>query len=99
MNKYHKILDKILNKGKVQENKKGGIRYLTNEVLELKPIDLLEIFEGHGIARNKLKNELELYIRIIVFLKFRFIELQERHFSVHHLNKSEPHYSSTGINA
>lgn len=61
MNKYHKILDKILNKGKVQENKKGNIRYLVNEVLELKPIDLLEIFEGHSIARNKLKNELELF--------------------------------------
>lgn len=63
MNKYHKILGKILNKGKIQENKKGGIKYLTNEVLELKPIDLLEIFEGHGIARNKLKNELQLFIQ------------------------------------
>lgn len=61
MNKYHKILEKVLDKGKVQENRKGGIKYLTNEVLELKPIDLLEIFEGHGIARNKLKNELELF--------------------------------------
>lgn len=63
MNKYHKILEKILDKGKVQENKKGNIKYLTNEVLELKPIDLLEIFEGHGIARNKLKNELQLFIQ------------------------------------
>lgn len=61
MNKYHKILDKILNKGKVQENKKGSITFLTNEVLELKPVDLLEIFEGHGIARKKLKDELELF--------------------------------------
>lgn len=63
MNKYHKILDKILTKGKVQENKKGNIKCLTNEVLELRPIDLLEIFEGHGIARNKLKNELQLFIQ------------------------------------
>lgn len=63
MNKYHKILEKILDKGKVQENKKGAIKYLTNEVLELKPIDLLEIFEGHSIARNKLKNELHLFIQ------------------------------------
>lgn len=61
MNKYHQILNKILNKGKVQENKKGNITYLTNEVLQLKPADLLEIFEGHGIARNKLKTELELF--------------------------------------
>lgn len=63
MNKYHKILDKLLNKGKLQENKKGSITYLTNEVLELKPFDLLEIFEGHGIARNKLKDELQLFIQ------------------------------------
>lgn len=61
MNKYHKILEKILDKGKVQENKKGNITYLTNEVLELKPVDLLEIFEGHGIARKKLKDEFELF--------------------------------------
>ncbi|HUH27678.1 thymidylate synthase [Gelidibacter sp.] len=63
MNKYHRILDKILKKGKLQENKKGGIKYLTNELIELKPLDLLEIFEGHGIARNKLKNELQLFIK------------------------------------
>lgn len=63
MNKYHKILDKILKSGKLQENKKGNITFLTNQLLELKPIDLLEIFEGHGIARNKLKNELQLFIQ------------------------------------
>lgn len=61
MNKYHKQLKKILKKGKVQENKKGNITYLLNEKLELKPGDLLNIFEGHGIARNKLKTELELF--------------------------------------
>lgn len=61
MNKYHKQLERILDKGKVQENKKGGITYLLNETLQLKPGDLLEIFEGHGIARNKLKTELELF--------------------------------------
>ncbi|OPB87797.1 thymidylate synthase [Elizabethkingia occulta] len=61
MNKYHKVLEKILKKGKTQANKKGNISYLLNEKLELKPGDLLEIFEGHGIARNKLKTELELF--------------------------------------
>lgn len=60
-NKYHEILGKILNKGKVQVNKKGSIVYLTDEVLRLKPADLLEIFETHGVARNKLKTELELF--------------------------------------
>lgn len=61
MNKYHEILTKILKKGKKQENKKGTIKYLLDEQLKLKPADLLEIFEGHGIARMKLKNELELF--------------------------------------
>ena len=61
MNKYHRILEKILTKGKIQENKKGNITYLLNETLSLKPADLLEIFEGHGIARNKLKTEFELF--------------------------------------
>ena len=63
MNKYHEILTKIVEKGKRQENKKGSITYLMNQALELKPIDLLEIFEGHGLARNKLKAELELFQR------------------------------------
>lgn len=62
MNKYHKILKKILDEGKVQENKKGGITYLLNQPLELKPVDLLELFEGHGLARNKLKGELQLFM-------------------------------------
>ncbi|AZZ59137.1 thymidylate synthase [Riemerella anatipestifer] len=61
MNKYHEILSKILTKGKVQENKKGKIKYLLDQQLKLKPADLLEIFEGHGIARLKLKSELELF--------------------------------------
>ncbi len=55
------MLQKVLSKGKVQENKKGNIKYLTNQKIELKPVDLLELFESHGIARNKLKNELELF--------------------------------------
>ena len=55
------MLSLIMNQGKAQKNKKGGITYLLNQELKLKPVDLLEIFEGHGIARNKLKNELELF--------------------------------------
>ncbi|MBD0822658.1 thymidylate synthase [Aestuariibaculum marinum] len=60
-NVYYKTLEKILEKGKVQENKKGEIKYLLNQKLHLKPGDLLEIFEEHTIARNKLKKELELF--------------------------------------
>ena len=60
-NKYYQILEKILKKGKVQNNKKGNIKYLLDEQLKLYPSDLLEIFEGHTIARNKLKTELQLF--------------------------------------
>ncbi len=49
--------------GKRQQNKKGSIIYLLNERLLLKPADLLEIFEGHGVARKKLKNELKLFMQ------------------------------------
>ena len=63
MNKYYKILGKVLEKGKTQTNKKGNIRYLLNEQLSLTPADLLDIFESHGIARKKLKNELELFMQ------------------------------------
>ena len=63
MNKYHRILAKILSEGKVQENRKGRIRYLLNEQLYMTPADLLDIFEGHGIARKKLKDELRLFMK------------------------------------
>lgn len=61
MNKYYQMLSLIMAKGKTQTNKKGGIKYLTNEVLHLTPADLLDIFETHGIARNKLKTELNMF--------------------------------------
>lgn len=63
MNKYYQILGKVLEKGKTQTNKKGNIRYLLNEQLSLTPADLLDIFESHGIARKKLKNELQLFMK------------------------------------
>ena len=63
MNKYHQILHKVLASGKNQTNKKGNIRYLLNEQLSLTPADLLGIFEGHGIARKKLRSELQLFMQ------------------------------------
>ena len=63
MNKYYQILGKVLEKGKTQTNKKGNICYLLNEQLSLTPADLLDIFESHGIARKKLKNELQLFMQ------------------------------------
>ena len=62
MRKYHSILKRILDKGKLQNNKKGNITYLHNQKLELKPVDLLDLFEGHTMAKNKLKGELGLFM-------------------------------------
>ena len=63
MNKYYQTLGRILANGKTQNNKKGNIKYLLNEQLSLTPADLLDIFESHGIARKKLKNELQLFMK------------------------------------
>ena len=63
MNKYYQILSNVLSSGKTQKNKKGNIRYLLNEQLSLTPADLLDIFESHGIARKKLKSELQLFMQ------------------------------------
>lgn len=61
-NKYHQILRRILDSGKRQTNRKGDIIYLLNEQLSLSPGDLLEIFEGHDLARKKLRSELRLFM-------------------------------------
>ena len=63
MNKYYQMLEKVLSSGKMQHNKKGNIKYLLNEQLLLTPADLLDIFEGHNIARKKLRNELQLFMQ------------------------------------
>lgn len=57
------MLDKVMSSNKTQTNKKGNIRYLLNEQLTLTPADLLDIFEGHNIARKKLKAELQLFMQ------------------------------------
>ena len=62
MNKYYLMLEKVLKSDKTQQNKKGGIRYLLNEQITLTPDDLLDIFESHGIARKKLRSELNLFM-------------------------------------
>jgi len=61
MNAYYAMLDKIMSDGRMQTNKKGSIKYLTNQQLTMSPADLLEIFETHGIARKKLRTELEMF--------------------------------------
>ena len=61
MNKYYSMLSTIMSEGRLQTNKKGSIKYLTNQVLHLTPADLLDIFETHGIARKKLRTELQMF--------------------------------------
>ncbi len=63
MNKYYEILGRVLASEKMQINKKGRIRYLLDERLILTPSDLLDIFEGHPIARKKLRSELQLFMQ------------------------------------
>lgn len=63
MNKYYSMIEKILREGKLQTNKKGNICYLLNQQLLLSTADLLDIFESHNIARKKLKDELNLFMR------------------------------------
>jgi thymidylate synthase len=69
MNKYYKLLSKILNDGQEQKNKKGSIKYLLNEVLSMDLADVLRIIEEHPIAKNKLSKELELYCNGITSIK------------------------------
>jgi thymidylate synthase len=69
MNKYYATLDNILKNGKVQENKKGSIMYLINEVITMDPYDLEMIFTEHPIAKSKLEQELYLYFNGITSIE------------------------------
>tara|TARA_R110000782_G_scaffold257953_1_gene347470 strand:+ start:99 stop:734 length:636 start_codon:yes stop_codon:yes gene_type:complete len=69
MNKYYKLLKKIISNGKKQTNKKGNITYLINESLKLNKNDILKILKEHPIAKKKLSNELELYCSGITSVK------------------------------
>jgi len=69
MNKYYRLLEKIISNGKKQTNKKGDITYLINESLKLNENDILRILKEHPIAKKKLSSELELYCSGITFVK------------------------------
>ena len=62
-NKYYQVLAEIIEKGKTQKNKKGGITYLINKELTLSPGEMMNIFEEHPIAKKKLKDELALFMQ------------------------------------
>jgi len=69
MNKYYKLLEKIISNGKKQTNKKGNITYLINQSLELNENDIIKILNEHPIAKKKLSNELELYCSGVTSVK------------------------------
>lgn len=92
MNKYYQTLDKILQTGKTQTNKKGCIKYLLNERLMLTPADLLDIFESHGIARKKLKEELKLFMQGIDVERYKEAGITWWDYCGHTLVNSYPTY-------
>lgn len=60
--KYYKLLEKIMNDGHVQENKKGSIKFLMNARLSFDTLELAELFSKHKVAKTKLGQELLLYM-------------------------------------
>ncbi len=62
-NKYYSLLRHILSRGMWQTASKGSLLALHNQSLTLFPADLLDIFEGHPIARRKLRSELQLFMQ------------------------------------
>jgi thymidylate synthase len=63
LNKYFSLLNKILDFGAVQENKKGTSIALINQVLDFSKVELLELFSTYTIPKEKLKAELDLYLQ------------------------------------
>jgi thymidylate synthase len=61
--KYYKLLSDIITTGSLQENKKGNITYLTNQAISLNREDLNELLATHRLAKTKLKDELNLYLK------------------------------------
>jgi len=62
MNKYYKLLNKILKQGKFQTAKKNGSIYLINQTLSFSKNELEKLFLEHKVAKNKLSKELDLYM-------------------------------------
>jgi thymidylate synthase len=69
MNKYYKLLNKIISIGQEQKNKKGNIKYLLNEVLSMNADEVIRIIKEHPIAKKKLSRELKLYCSGITSVK------------------------------
>jgi thymidylate synthase len=62
MNKYYKLLLKIILKGQLQTAKKNSSIALLNEKLSFNEKELIKLFSKHKVAKNKLSDELQLYM-------------------------------------
>ena len=62
-NLYYQLLVEILGAGQIAKSNKGQHKFLLNKSLSLNEEDLFRIFNEHSIAKIKLKNELELYMK------------------------------------
>jgi thymidylate synthase len=61
LNKYYKLLNKIVIKGKLQSAKKANSYGLINQKLSFNKKQLEHLFSVHPIAKTKLQDELKLY--------------------------------------
>lgn len=62
-NQYFKLLNKIVNKGKLQQAKKANSYFLINEKLSFSKNQLESLFLNYKVAKFKLEKELELYFK------------------------------------
>jgi thymidylate synthase len=69
MNKYYKLLEKIIKSGKLQTAKKNNSIALLNQKLSFSEKELILLFNKHKVAKNKLEKELELYFNGITNIK------------------------------
>jgi thymidylate synthase len=69
MNKYYKLLEKIIKSGKLQTAKKNNSIALLNQKLSFSEKELILLFNEHKVAKNKLEKELELYFNGITNIK------------------------------
>jgi thymidylate synthase len=63
-NKYFKLLNKIINEGKQQFQKKGEIVYLYNQMLNFTEHELIELLnKDYTVPKKLLNSELNLYLK------------------------------------
>ena len=56
MNKYYEMLQKVLENGREQRNKKGNIRYLTNEVMRM-DADTVSATQSHEVLLERFRKK------------------------------------------